>query len=262
MDLIEKNSGPRHPWEKSRAAFFRSIFDRALAKRSPRDAPWLLDCGAGDAYFSAHLLAGLGRRLRGITCWDANYREETITELRHTYQHPHLSFTREMPPKKFGAAIMLDVIEHVENDIDFVRNVVQGCLEPGGLLLVSVPAWQLLFSRHDTRLLHYRRYEPKICDRVIEAAGIRIDERGGLFHSLLLPRAVAVLGEHAASLVHRPLPPLDPSSPSDTAWSKGPAVTAVVEGALRIDNALSRAASRAGVALPGLSYWIVGHKIS
>jgi hypothetical protein len=259
MALIEKNSGPRHPWEKSRAAFFCSILDRALGEhglRESREPPSVLDCGAGDAYFASHLLAGLGGRLRGITCWDANYRDATMSELGQRY--PHLSFTREMPKKTFGAAIMLDVIEHVEDDIGFVRNVVEGCLEPGGLLLVSVPAWQSLFSRHDTRLLHHRRYKPKICDQVMEAAGIRIDERGGLFHSLLLPRAIAVVGEHAASLTGRPLPPLD--SPS-IAWSKGKAVTAVVEGALRIDNALSRAASRAGLAVPGLSYWAIGHRV-
>ncbi|MCL2776629.1 MAG: class I SAM-dependent methyltransferase [Polyangiaceae bacterium] len=258
MDLIEKNSGPRHPWEKSRAAFFRSIFDRALHERGSRDSydpVSVLDCGAGDAYFAAHLLAGFGGRVRGVTCWDANYRDETITELGH--QYPRLSFTREMPKKVFGAAIMLDVIEHVEDDIGFVRNVVENCLEPGGLLLVSVPAWQSLFSRHDTRLLHHRRYKPKICDRVIEAAGIHIDKRGGLFHSLLVPRAIAVLGEHAASLVHRPLPPLESSS---TAWSNAAAVTTVVDGAFRIDNALSRAASRVGLVVPGLSYWVIGHK--
>ncbi len=55
---------------------------------------------------------------------------------------------------------MLDVIEHVEDDVGFVRDVVDGSLAPGGWVLVSVPAYQSLFSSHDRALKHFRRYAP------------------------------------------------------------------------------------------------------
>ncbi|MCL2723638.1 MAG: class I SAM-dependent methyltransferase [Polyangiaceae bacterium] len=253
MDLIETNSGPRHPWEKSRAAFFRSTLARTLGHPAP---PSVLDCGAGDAYFANSLLNELGSRIHAITCWDSNYSDEAITELGHRY--PSLHFTRELPKNAmFGAVLMLDVMEHVEDDVGFVRSIVETHLEPGGLILISVPAWQPLYSRHDAVLLHHRRYSPKACNKVLEAAGIHIDECGGLFHSLLLPRAITVLGEHAAKFIGRPLPPIEIPN---IAWSGGAAITAAIDGALYLDNTLSRMAARAGLRMPGLSYWAIGHK--
>jgi len=258
LDLIESTDGPRHPWEKSRAAFFTSVLVNALGRGRRPD---VLDCGAGDAFFSEGLQTAIDPA--SITCWDASYDDATMARLQERCMsgpgRTSFSFTRTMPSRHFDVILMLDVIEHVLDDVGFVSEIVDTCVEPeSGLVLVSVPAWQALFSRHDELLLHHRRYAPAQCDRVLEAAGLRIIERGGLFHSLLAPRLVTTLRERAERALGRGTSPLAESAAAT--WSAGRAVTSVVDAALRADNAVSRAAARAGMNLPGLSYWALAQK--
>ena len=60
-------------------------------------------------------------------------------------------------PGSFDIALMADVLEHVEDDAAAL-NAVASMLAPGGLLIVTVPAYGWLWSRHDERHHHYRRY--------------------------------------------------------------------------------------------------------
>lgn len=59
--------------------------------------------------------------------------------------------------KKFDCIAVLDVLEHIDND----EIVLQKCLDilrPQGILLLTVPAYQWLWSQHDEALGHKRRY--------------------------------------------------------------------------------------------------------
>lgn len=51
----------------------------------------------------------------------------------------------------------LDVMEHIEDDYGFARNLLR-ILRPGGYLLLTVPAFQVLWDQHDVNNQHYRRY--------------------------------------------------------------------------------------------------------
>jgi hypothetical protein len=245
MDLLEPTDGRRHPWELRRAAFFGGVLRDALAGRRGLD---VLDCGAGDAYFSSTLKAAVPG-VRSITCYDANYDAATLARLGGMY--PSLAFSRSRPARTFDVVLMLDVLEHVDDDRTFLTEMVKGCVAEGGLVLLSVPAWPLLFSRHDTFLGHHRRYTPAACDRVLEASGLEIIRRGGAFHSLVGPRAATAIGERLAGL-RRPLPALGESTAS---WNHGSAFTGLVKGALHLDNLASRVFARAKVNVPGLTYW-------
>jgi hypothetical protein len=254
LDLVETtHTGPRHPWERSRATFFVNLVKRVLAGPPRRERPDVLDCGSGDAFFAAQLRDTVGGT---VTCWDAFYDADTMTKLAGLY--PSLGFTKSRPTRRFDVVLMLDVIEHVEDDVDFVRGIVQSCVHDDGFVIVSVPAWQRLFSHHDELLLHHRRYAPDECDRVLDRAGLRVVERGGMFHSLILPRVATVVKERVGKVVGR-----SPSGESAAAtWGGGRLVTGLVDRALKMDNAVSRVASRAGVNMPGLSYWALARRSS
>lgn len=245
MDLVE-NFAPdaaRHPWEVRRSKLFAGILRSAVADREKVD---VLDCGAGDGWFTSQLSQELPN-VRSATCWDAHYTADQLARFSHAY--PSLLFTKTKPKRVFDLVLALDVLEHVEDDVAFARDLALS-LDDDGIMLVSVPAWQALFGRHDTFLHHHRRYRPSQCDRVLEAAGLRVVARGGAFHSLVLPRAVAVLGEKLAAVAGRELPPA-----TDAAWNHGRTFTALVSAALGVDNAISRAAARARINVPGLSHW-------
>jgi SAM-dependent methyltransferase len=88
----------------------------------------------------------------------------------------------------FDLAVSLDVIEHLEDDLGALREL-RRTVAPGGALLVTVPAYQWLWSGHDVINHHHRRYTRRSLQRVAEQAGWR-QARTTCFNSLLLPVAI------------------------------------------------------------------------
>ena len=62
-----------------------------------------------------------------------------------------------MADDTFDLITCLDVIEHTPDDV-LTLTELRAWLKPGGWLLVTVPAYQALWSRHDVANHHYRRY--------------------------------------------------------------------------------------------------------
>jgi SAM-dependent methyltransferase len=98
----------------------------------------------------------------------------------------------EMPlaDATFELAASLDVIEHLEDDLGALREL-RRVVAPGGALLVTVPAYQWLWSGHDEINHHHRRYTRASLQRIGEQAGWR-QVRTTYFNSLLLPIAVVL----------------------------------------------------------------------
>jgi SAM-dependent methyltransferase len=240
VDLKERDgaTGRRHPWELARAEFFVQVLGGCGLLETGRD--WL-DIGSGDGWLAGRLGERLADRV-SITCWDVNY---TPADLAST--QPGLTFVAERPLECFDRILMLDVIEHVADDVAFVSGVADELLAPEGWLLVSVPSYQSLFSSHDRLLCHFRRYSPGACRNLLERSGLSVVIEGGLFHSLLLMRAAQVLIERAR---RNPPPPKGAG-----AWQAGAATTWLTTRALLADGGLSLVVSRRGHVLPGLSYW-------
>src|SRR5664280_2081094 len=159
IDLSERYGDPaiRHPWEMARCAVFLRLLHQFGVDRTP--VHWL-DVGAGDAWIAQQALERLPRSSE-ITCWDANYSTDELTSPLARRDDLHLTTTT--PAGAFDGVLMLDVIEHLEDDLTFLRDVVASNVAEDGWVLVSVPAHQLLFSSHDASLKHYRRYSPSQC---------------------------------------------------------------------------------------------------
>ncbi|HEY4996508.1 MAG TPA: class I SAM-dependent methyltransferase [Solirubrobacteraceae bacterium] len=94
------------------------------------------------------------------------------------------------PDDSFDFAVSLDVIEHLEDDLAALKEL-RRTIAPGGALLVTVPAYQWLWSGHDEINHHQRRYTRRSLQRVAESAGWR-QERTTHFNSLLLPAAIVL----------------------------------------------------------------------
>ena len=58
----------------------------------------------------------------------------------------------------FDTVVMLDVLEHIEHDVQMLRQLGDR-LQPGGKLIVKVPALNCLYSPMDKAIGHYRRYQ-------------------------------------------------------------------------------------------------------
>jgi SAM-dependent methyltransferase len=252
MDLRERPAGAtrRHPWEVARERFFTGVLRRSATFDAPCE---VLDVGAGDGWFAQRLAAGLPAG-SSVTCWDAGYEAPVVAALR-AGAPPGVDFVAARPARAFDVVLLLDVLEHVGDDAGFLADVVRHNVAPTGLVLVSVPAWAELYTRHDARLRHYRRYSARAATRVVEGAGLRIDARGGLFYSLLPARAAQKALERARD--HRAGGAGDDGPPPPLVWRRAAWLATAAEGLLTADGLLSRAAARAGVGVPGLSWWAV-----
>ena len=185
MDLVEwpPKGKERHPWEKARFRFFSSIIrDAGLEER----AISVLDAGSGDGWFSRELLKQMHPETI-FTCWDINYTIEDIRRFS-SISDQRIQYMAIRPKEKFALLILMDVLEHIEDDAKFLSLITKENLEEGSFLLVSLPAWQSLYSKHDEHLKHLRRYNPVQCRALLDRHGLKIINGGGLFHSLLLPR--------------------------------------------------------------------------
>ena len=58
---------------------------------------------------------------------------------------------------EIDVVILADVLEHVENDRQFLNNLME-YIRPGTIIVLTVPAMPVLWSEHDVILGHYRRY--------------------------------------------------------------------------------------------------------
>ena len=244
MDLRERpaQTPNRHPWELVRAKFF----ERLLADHDLLGARRWLDVGAGDAWFAVELLARLPTDA-SITAWDINYAPDDVGALDTAGGRVVLA--AERPTDRFERVMLLDVIEHVELDHGFLTGIVDDLLEPDGVVLISVPAYQALFSTHDTVLGHFRRYTPGQLRSVAEGAGLSVVAHGGLFSSLLSARGLTKLRERISNPA--------PDWTGVGAWSGGPMKTRAIVAALSADAAVGRVLARRRAPLPGLSCWVL-----
>jgi SAM-dependent methyltransferase len=143
----------------------------------------VLDVGGGLGFFSRALLKET--ELTAATCIDPGYtvdRDETVAG-------KSLRFRRQSHSSDADLVLMMDVVEHVPNDVDLVAEYAAK-VRPGTHFVVTVPAFSWLWSDHDVFLEHYRRYTLPGIERTLRAGGLRI-ERGCYFYAALLPLVAA-----------------------------------------------------------------------
>jgi hypothetical protein len=242
VDLSERShAGRRHPWEVERARF---LIDR-IGRHDGFCATRVADVGAGDAFVAGQLRPHLGANAT-ITCWDPNYSAEDLAADRPD----GVTLVRDRPTGSHDLVLLLDVLEHVEDPETFLLDDVAALVEPGSLVVASVPTFQVLFGRHDRSLGHHRRYRPAELVRQLGTVCDVVDD-GPLFVSLLAPRAGQVVAE-------RVLPDRGDHPVGLGEWTAGPRTTAAVTAALRADTRACGWLARRRLPVRGLSHWAVG----
>lgn len=140
-----------------------------------------LDVGAGSGIFTRQLIdCGLSR---GGVCVDPNYPAQ-FTE---THNGAEIRFVHAVDTVPQRLVLMMDVLEHVEDDVGLLRDYVDK-MSSGSRVLITVPAFQFLWSGHDVFLEHKRRYTLAQIAGVAGSAGLRVT-RQRYFFGLLFPVA-------------------------------------------------------------------------
>ena len=75
--------------------------------------------------------------------------------------------------EKFDLIVMLDVLEHVQEDQKSLKRA-EEILSKNGKIIITIPAYQFLFGAHDERLHHHRRYNKKQIINLANQANLKI----------------------------------------------------------------------------------------
>jgi len=90
----------------------------------------------------------------------------------------------------FDIVTLLDVMEHLPYQKAALEEI-NRVLKDDGKLIVTVPAFKILWSQHDEALCHFRRYEKKELEKELIGSGYKIERIGYYFFSSFL--AVALI---------------------------------------------------------------------
>ena len=144
-----------HWWFVARRSILRDVLATALPAGRPS---LIVDIGCGTGANIAALSTDGGHRGVGI---DTSADAIAFAQRRF----PKVQFVCGQAPHDVGdalgaadACLMMDVLEHVEDDRGLLGRIVHA-LRPGALALITVPADMRLWSRHDEQLGHLRRYD-------------------------------------------------------------------------------------------------------
>jgi SAM-dependent methyltransferase len=91
---------------------------------------------------------------------------------------------------KFSTVVMTDVLEHIQDE-RAALDAAGRALNPGGFLIVTVPSYQWLWSKHDIDVGHVRRYSRKKLSSVVRSQGFEVMYLS-YFNFFLFPLAAAV----------------------------------------------------------------------
>ena len=92
----------------------------------------------------------------------------------------------DFPPGSVPQAVMLDVLEHIEDEQGMLK-LLYTRVRSGGAIVFTVPAYRCLWSSEDDAAGHFRRYRCEELVRLLEEAGFRILYSSYLFSFLWLP---------------------------------------------------------------------------
>lgn len=236
----------RHPWELARVNLVKTILYPFL---SDIKEPKILDIGCGDRFLISEISSE-------VSC---STTVAVDTELEDFIDRPQpayadIKFTRDVEEceKEWADALLLDVIEHQEDDLVFLKDLTKWYVKSCGVVLVTVPAFNSLFSQHDEFLGHYRRYSRNELQNLVTASGLILVRSGYAFSSLLVPRLVIKLLEKTFKNRSRPNHLGE--------WQHGKVFTEFVRKVLEIDNSILMKLSESELHLPGLTTWALCKK--
>jgi 2-polyprenyl-3-methyl-5-hydroxy-6-metoxy-1,4-benzoquinol methylase len=177
----------KHWWWRARQHAVLATVSDLCADRTAAD---ILDVGCGDGL----LFESLERwgNVQGVEVDPATIDPESPWRDRITLAAFDSNF---QPEKLFDLILMLDVLEHLPDPRAALHRAMQ-LLKPGGQLLITVPAFPLLWTSHDYLNRHYTRYTRRSLAGI--AAGIGTVQFTRYFFHWLFPVKLAVRAKELA----------------------------------------------------------------
>ncbi len=152
-------------WHVNRHRLVLKFLDLSNEKPSQ-----ILDVGCGGGYLSSTI----ARAGNSIISSDIIFDAARFVKIENAVDSLVFDAGKTWPVgnKSFQTVIMLDVLEHIQNENDCLKEV-RRILADTGTLILSVPAHQFLYSGWDKVLGHYRRYSKSHLGSILDEAGFK-----------------------------------------------------------------------------------------
>lgn len=160
----------RHFWFRARNTVLEALVRSEIARLSPGYRVLEVGCGTG------YVLRMLDRVChRGVVVGMDLFAEGLRMSQRRSRARLVQGRVEQSPfRERFDLIGLFDTLEHVEDDeaaLGYLRNM----MTPKGALLITVPAFQALWSDFDVESHHCRRYEPGALEQKLIAAGFDVE---------------------------------------------------------------------------------------
>lgn len=182
--------------------YYISKFNSILSLVRKRKIRSILDIGAGSGYFSKMLLMHTDAEY--AICIDTGYKKEYEEEFHGKKIIYKKGLTKTV---NVDLVLMMDVIEHIADDSLFLKSW-SGKISNNAIYIITVPAFQFLFSTHDVFLEHYRRYNLFNLRRLLVENGMKIENLFYFYSLLFIPVMII-------RLIKKNIPPGESSLKSD-----------------------------------------------
>jgi SAM-dependent methyltransferase len=173
--MHEESAGEDHPIDR----LSRGWALAAVRRHVRCDSPVLLEVGCSSGF----LLRELQAQLPDATTIGSDFLKEPLDHLATVATDiPLMQFDLvrcPLPAACVDAVVLLNVLEHIDNDREAVRQVVR-ILKPGGIAIVEVPSGPHLYDVYDEYLKHYRRYSSASLAALMSKEGLEILQQSHL----------------------------------------------------------------------------------
>ncbi len=239
-----------HAWSVAR----RDILLRLLQKYGVSRSASILDIGCSSGTLIEQLV---GAGYENLLAIDVSERAVALCHARGLHQVRHVEGTHtHFDDNVFDCIIASDVLEHIEDEAEALQEWMR-LLRPGGLLLLFVPAFALLWSEHDVVNQHFRRYTRGHLVQAARDAGYEVQEHGYWNFLLFFPTAAGRLLSRVREAVSARRGQAPAVAEHDDFAELNPVVNGVIREVMKAENRLMQRGLRFPV---GVSTWAVARK--
>jgi hypothetical protein len=174
FDLVYPPGIENHYWSVARSA----IIYREIRRHRWTDLRWIeVGCGRG---IVLQALRHAGVDVMGAELAAVPPLQELVA---HVFCGQDACDLPERVRSNFEGVMLLDVIEHIANPVEFLTRLLNR-LPNVRVALITVPAHQELWSNYDEFYGHHRRYDRSTLAETVTASGLRPVRLGHFFHAL------------------------------------------------------------------------------
>lgn len=176
-------------WYRARRIIIRKILNEYL-KEKPNAQILDIGCGTGG---NLSMLSQYGN-VEGVEMYQPAIQMAKQKCPRYKIFQGSLPWDLNVDNNKnYDLITAFDVLEHVDKDVESVEVLYNLLNEKGGLLIITVPAYNFLWSQSDVTGLHKRRYTKKQLERILSSSGFKVRYISYFNFFLFIPSAIGKL---------------------------------------------------------------------